>query len=196
MANADSPFGLRPVRKAGSAYVTGGGNLYHVAVGDAQVIAPGDPVTVTGTGDAFGIPDVTRSTDGATEEITGIMLGIANGEALLDGTGGINFDTTLNTVTLTSQYILVEDDPSVTYEVQVDGDMAATDLQSTADLIAGAPEQGKSTWEVDSTSFDTGVTGQVRILRVKRVVDNELGEFNVVEVLINLPTNIHNNAGV
>ena len=194
MANADSPFGLRPLRKAGSAYVTGGGSLYHVAVTDAQVIAPGDPVTVTGEADAFGIPTVTRSTEGDGNRITGVNLGIANGEAQLDGTGGINFDTTLNTVTLTSQYILVEDDLTVTYEAQFAGTLTTADISNNANLTAGAPEQGKSTWEVGAVA--AAATSQVKIIRLKRVVDNEVGEFSKIEILINLPTQVHDTAGV
>ena len=154
MANSDSPFGLRPVRRAGSSYVTGGGNLYNVAAADAQVIAPGDPVVVTGESDANGIPTVTRATAGATERITGVMLGIANGAAGLDGVGGITFDSSLNTITLTNQYILVEDDPLVTYAAQFAGILVAGDISSTANLTAAAPIEGKSQFEIGAVDLD------------------------------------------
>lgn len=194
MANRDSPFGLRPVRQLGGAYVTGNGNIYHVAVGDAQVIAPGDPVVVTGTADADGIPTVERATAGATERITGVMMSIANGAAKLDGTGGITFESSQNTVTLTSQYIFVADDPSIVYEAQFAGTLAVGDISSTAILAAGVAIEGKSTFEIGAI---TGLaTGQVRVLRLVRKPDNEVGEFAKVEVIINLPTTANDTAGV
>lgn len=195
MANQDSPFGLRPVRQLGGAYVTGNGNIYHVAALDAQVIAPGDPVIVTGESDTKGIPTVTRSTAGATERITGVMMSIANSEQpQLDGTGGITQDTSQNTVTLTDQYIFVADDPSIVYQAQFAGTLVVGDISSTANLTAGVAIEGKSTFEVGAV---TGLaTGQVRILRLVQNPNNEVGEFAKIEVIINLPTTANDLAGV
>lgn len=191
MANADSPKGLRPIRMLGSGVYNGSGSLYHVAVGDAQVIAPGDPVTITGTSDTLGIPTVTRSTAGATNRITGVMIGITNGE------GTVLQESTLNTVTLTSQYILVEDNPNTVYEIQTDGAFAVTDVGSNADLSAAAsPGDGISGFEVDSTSFGVGATKQLKVIRAVRVVDNEVGANAKLEVLINLPTWANDTVGV
>lgn len=197
MANVDNPFGLRPIRDANGAPYSGSGSLYHVAVGDAQVIAPGDPVIVTGTADTSGVPTVTRASAGSTNRITGVMLGITSGNALLDGTGSITFDSTLNTVTLTSQFILVEDNPKTVYKVQTDGAFAITDISANANLVAAAsPADGKSGWEVDSTSFAVGATLQVKVLRLVQVEDNEVGANAILEVFINLPTQANDIAGI
>ncbi len=182
MANADSPIGLRAIRHRNGAPYSGSGSLYHVAVGDAQVIAPGDPVIVTGTADANGIPTVTRATAGSTNRITGVMISKTPGE------GDLLQDTPLNTVTLTSQYILVEDNPDVVFEVQCDGAFAVTDISDNANLTSAAAVAGKSQWEVDSTSFAVGATLQVRVLRIVRRLDNEVGVNASLEVMINLHT--------
>ena len=109
MANADNPIGLRPIRKLGGQVYSGSGSLYHVASGDSQVIASGDPVILTGTADTNGIPTVTRASAGATNRITGVMNAITNGE------GTVLQDSPLNTVASTSQYILVHDDPIIVF---------------------------------------------------------------------------------
>lgn len=189
MANADSPIGLRPIRHMSGAPYNGGGSLYHVAVGDAAVIAPGDPVTVTGTADTTGIPTVTRSTAGATNRITGVMISITNGE------GTVLQDSPLNTVTLTSQYILVEDNPNVVYEVQASTTIVAGDISETANLlIPASTSDGKSGAEVGAIAGLA--TSQVRILRLVRRVNNELGLNANLEVVINLPTTANDTVGV
>ncbi len=195
MANVDNAFGLLPVRNANGAVYNGSGSLYHVAASDAQVIAPGDPVIVTGTADANGIPTVTRATGAATNRITGVMLSIAQGKPQLDGSGGgFTQDSPLNTVASTSQFILVEDNPQVSYAAQFAGTLAVTDVSSTANLTAAAsPADGKSGWEVGAV---TGLaTGQVRILRVRLLPENEVGEFAKIEVMINLPTQANDTVG-
>lgn len=189
MANADSPIGLRPIRMLGGGVYNGSGSLYHVAVGDANVIAPGDPVTITGEADTTGIPTVTRTTAGDTERITGVMIGITNGE------GTVLQTSTLNTVTLTSQYILVEDNTQVVYEVQAAGTIAAGDIGATANLLIPAPtSDGKSGAEVGTVAGAS--TSQVQILRLVRRVDNALGLNANLEVIINLPTTANDTAGV
>lgn len=191
MANADSPKGFRPIRMLGGGVYNGSGSLYHVAVGDAQVIAPGDPVIITGTSDTTGIPTVTRGSAGATNRITGFMIGITNGE------GTVLQTSTLNTITLTSQYILVEDNPNVVFEGQVTAAFAVTDIGGNADMSAAAsPGDGISGFEVDSTTFGVGATKQLKVIRLVRRVDNEVGTNAKVEVFINLPTWANDVVGV
>ena len=190
MANANNPSGLRPVRHRNGAPYNGSGSLYHVASTDSQVIAPGDPVVVTGTSDANGIPTVTRATAGDGNLITGVMLGITNGESAT----GVIFDSTLNTVASTSQYILVEDNPDVVFEAQFSGTLAVTDISNNANLSAAAPLAGKSQWQVGAVS--ALATAQVKILRLVRRENNEVGEFSKIEVMINQHTQAEGTAGV
>ena len=170
---------------------SGGGSLYHVASTDANVIAPGDPVIVTGTADTRGIPTVTRATAAATNRITGVMMSRIKGETT------VLHDDTLNTTASTSQYILVEDNPNVVYEAQCSAGLAVGDISNTADLlIPASTTDGKSGAEVDSTSFAAGATGQVRVLRVVRRPNNDVGANANVEIVINLPTTANDRAGI
>lgn len=188
MANVDNPRGFRAIRNRDGSPYNGVGNLYHVASGDSQVIAPGDPVVITGTADAYGIPTVTRWSSGA---VTGIMAGVTNGE------GTVLQNSAQNTVASTSQYILVHDGPDVVFEGQCDGGCAVTDIGSNATFTAAAsPSDGKSGFEVDSTSFATTATLPLKILRYVRREDNEVGTNGAVEVLINNHTQDNNIAGI
>ena len=191
MANADNPIGLRPIRKLGGQVYSGSGSLYHVASGDSQVIASGDPVILTGTADTNGIPTVTRASAGAANRITGVMNAITNGE------GTVLQDSTLNTAASTSQYILVHDDPMIVFEAQMSSAFAVTDIGNNANLLAAAsPADGKSGWEVNSTGIAGTATLQVKIIRLVRRQDNEVGANANVEVLINLPTWANDTVGV
>lgn len=190
MANTDNPFGLRAVRHRNGAPYNGSGSLYHKAAGDATPLAPGDPVIVTGTADTTGIPTITRATAGATNRITGVVIGRTNGE------GTLLQDDTLNSPASTEDYLLIEDNPDVVYEIQADGAVAVTDISSNANLIAGMAVEGKSAFELDSTSFGTGATLQLKVLRLVRDVNNEVDTNAKLEVMINLPTQAPDSVGV
>lgn len=191
MANSDNPQGLRPVKYLSGAPYNGAGNVYHVAVGDSVVINPGDPVIVQGTSDTRGIPTVSKSTAGATNRITGVMISKTNGE------GTVLQDDPVSTTPSTSQYIFVSDQPDVVYDVQVSAAFAVTDVSNTANLLIPVSTiDGKSQAEVNSSAMAAGATGQVRILRLRDVTDNEVGANANVEVVINLPTTANDLAGV
>ena len=189
MANADSPIGLRAIRMLGGMVYNGSGSLYHVAVTDADVIAPGDPVIITGEADTDGIPTVTRASAGHANRITGVMNSITNGE------GTVLQTSPLNTVTLTSQYILVHDNPQIVYEAQASTTIVSGDIGATANLlIPASTTDGKSGAEVGAIAGAS--TSQVQILRLVRRVDNALGANANLEVIINLPTTANDTAGV
>lgn len=187
MANTDNARGLIPVRMANGSPYNGSTSLYHVASGDSQVIAPGDPVLVTGTADANGIPTVARASAGISNYITGVMVGLAQGAG-----DELNRDSGLATTASTSQYIAVCDDPGVSFEVQVSASIAVTDISTNGDFVAAAANGlGLSGWELDSTTFGTGATKQARILRVVQRDDNEIGTNAKVEVKLNTHSQTH-----
>tara|TARA_R110000772_G_C13153777_1_gene425275 strand:- start:126 stop:695 length:570 start_codon:yes stop_codon:yes gene_type:complete len=189
MANSDSPQGLRPIKYLSGAPYNGAGNVYHVASGDGTIINPGDPVVLTGTADTRGIPTVTKATAGATNRITGVMISMTNGEST------VLQDSNISTTTATSQYILVEDNPDVVYDVQCSGTLAVTDIGETANLlIPVSTVDGKSQTEIGA--FAGLATSQVRVLRLRDVENNEVGLNANVEVVINLPTTANDTAGV
>lgn len=190
MANSDAPQGLVPVRHRNGAPYSGSGSLYYVAAAHAGIINPGDPVTVTGTASALGVPAVDISTAGDTNPITGIMISRINGD------GTVLQDDTVPLPATTEGWILVEDNPDVVFRAQVSVSIAATDISNNADMVAGAAVNGRSGWEVDSATFGAGATKQVKVIRLERVQDNELGTNAKIEVMINNHTQAHNTAGV
>ena len=190
MANSDNPYGLRAIRHRNGAPYNGGGSLYHKAAADTTPLAPGDPVVVTGTADTVGIPTITRATAGASNAITGVVIGRTNGE------GTLLQDDTLNSPASTADYLLIEDNPDVVFSIQVSGALAATDISNNVDLLAGAATEGKSAFEADSTTFGTGATKQLKALRLVRNPENELDTNGKIEVMINNHTQSSGTTGV
>lgn len=189
MANNDNPQGLQAIRHRNGAPFNGSGSLYFVDAAHAGAIAPGDPVTVTGTADSTGIAAVDISTAGDTNPITGIVIGRTNGEGTL-----LQDDSVILPAT-TEGYLLVADDPDIVFEAQATT-IAVTDVSSNAALVAGAASVNQSGWEVDGATYGTAATLQVKVLRLVRSVDNEVGANAKVEVMINNHTQAHNTAGV
>ena len=76
VGNTNAPMGLRAVGTLGSAGYVGRVATYATSTSDTQAIGIGDPVVVTGTGDAAGVPVVTRLTQAGTTAIVGAVVGI------------------------------------------------------------------------------------------------------------------------
>lgn len=184
MANNDSPFGFKPVRKLGSAPNSGGGGRYYRSTGDSTVITIGTPVDLGGTGDTAGTaPTVVRATAGSGGYVVGVVTGIENltsdnlsRKYLPSGEAG---------------YLLVDDDPNSEFEVQEDSvgnALTATAIGSNIDFIIGTDNTttGLSSTEIDSSSCDTTNTLQCRVLGLVDRADNELGTNAKWRVKFNL----------
>lgn len=182
MANANSPQGLRPIRDGSNRNWTGGGNTYYVntAANDFYV---GDPVIVNGGADADGIPTVVIATAGATNRWTGVIVGFqVQGQTVPAINGGPYLPSG------SSGYVIVEDDPNVTYEVQATT-AAAADLDANSILASGTGSRiTGSGWYVDTGTKGTDATYQVRIIGVSQRPDNALGQYCKILVRNNLPT--------
>lgn len=190
MANSDSPMGLKAVKYLSGAPYNGAGNVYAVAAADANVIAPGDPVIVTGTSTPRGVPYVTRATAGATNRITGVMQGkVSYGQTV------IKQDDPVSTRASTLQYVLISDSNDIVYNVQASGTIAVTDISNTFNLLIPASTiDGTSSCELGAA---TGLaTAQVRVLRLHDVENNDIGLNANMEVTINLPTITNDTVGV
>lgn len=188
MANADAPFGLRPVRHRNGAHYNGAANPYYVPSTYATDLFIGDPVIVTGTantsrvalndGDhgtqfpAGSLPEVNRATAGAGNDITGVIVGF--GASPSDG-----LEKQYGPAS-TERVVWVADDPDLMFEAQEDSDggaLSETDVGQNIDLVAGSGDTtyGMSGWELDSSTAATGSTLQCRIERLANRGDNEVG---------------------
>ncbi len=194
MANADTPFGLIPVRHKGGAPYNGAANPYLIPSSDSADMFIGDPVVKTGTantaeikrvGGDFGIgtlPAVAKATAGSTNRISGVIVGFMPATR----------DSEVYGVASTDRVAMVADDPDLVFEAQGDDALAVTGVGANANLVfthSGSTITGKSGVEVDSSTSAVGATLQCRVLRFANRSDNEANAAaNKVEVMINLHT--------
>lgn len=192
MANANTPFGLRPINDNGTPW-SGQGQLCAVPSSQSGNIFLGDPVIALGGTDAFGVPLVGIATDGATNLILGTMVGISNGPA---GSGfTVTRDLPVYRQASIANYILITDDPNQLYTIQEDSVggaiAAATGGMANGNLVAGAGSTvtGFSGWMLDSStvSSSANTTYQLRLIGTTRGPDNAIGNYAKWTVRINLP---------
>jgi hypothetical protein len=158
---------------------TGGGNTYYVTSAHAGNLFIGDPVIVTGSADAAGVPTVDIATAGATNYFTGAILGFVPDPTIL-ANGYLPAST--------AGYVIVEDDPNVTYEIQA-STLALADLNANSILAAGTGNRTTgSGWFMDTATKGTSNTYQLRIVGIAQAPDNALGQYCKAHVRINLPT--------
>jgi hypothetical protein len=202
MANANAPFGLKPVNLDGTTW-SGQGRLIYIPSSQAGNIFIGDPLVPLGTTDAYGVPAFGIATAGATNRIAGSFLGQSNGPA----SGGNASSTMLQSATLyhpaaTAGYGLLCDDPNVAYEIQEDSDGGAiaitTGGYANGNLASGSGSTvtGLSAWTLDSSTVATGnATYQVKVIGLVRGPDNAIGNYARWLVQLNLSALAQNTAG-
>lgn len=171
-------FGLKPVRyKDGSPY-NGAANVYYVPASDGTALFVGDPVIIAGSGDADGVPSVTRAAAGV--RVTGAVVGFT-------GNPNVSTDTGLRVgyrAASTEDYVLVADSPDLLFEVNEDavgGALAVTDIGLNLDLVAaaGSTVTKKSGYALDSSTKAT-TAAQVRLQGKSPTVDNAIGSTSTV----------------
>lgn len=172
MANADTPFGLKPVRHRSGAPYTGSGTVYSVAAGDGTAIMVGDLVTNAGTAQTINgvvYQDVVRSATG--DVFQGVVIGV-----LPDTQDSLKYRAAS-----TQRLLLVEDNPDLLFEIQeVSGGtpLAAADIGLNANVVvaAGSTVTGLSGMELNNATEATTNTLDFKILGFVNRVDNEIGE--------------------
>lgn len=184
MANADAAFGLRPLGLNTDKQTS----VYSVDATSASAIYINDPVTMTGSADANGIPEVGPITvDDATpannSPIVGIVVGVAS-----DKTGGQLQDDNkyVSATPGAGKYVIVADDPDLTFAVQEDGDLgvAGVGAHFNLEIAAGNNTSGVSKTEIDSSTADvTDAAGEynLKVMRLRQSPDNEVGTNAVWE---------------
>lgn len=175
MANVDSPFGLRPIRHQSGAPYNGAANPYYIAATYGTALYIGDPVikvaagsntaavSAAGLGDfpIGSLPNIEKATAGATNRVTGVIVGFApNPDNLTQ-----HYNPASN-----ERVALVCDDPDVIFEIQADGAIPAASMGLNAVFIythSGDTSTGLSGVELDTTSTAPGAdaTYQMLILR-------------------------------
>lgn len=201
MANANKPMGLSPHSYLGGAKWNGQATVYSLLVGDtSNAYAIGDPVSLAGSGDAAGIPNIVLTTAGDAHPLLGAVVGLAPASNLYGGAigagapqfGSVIVPAGTRTATI---YLLVADDPDILYAVQEGGAgtaLATGDLGANINLLSGANNGYASGWLLDNNSKGTTATFQMQLLRLLQTADNTFGSFAKWLVRVN---NHHFKAG-
>lgn len=189
MANANTPFGLRPVRHRNGAPYNGAATRYYVPASDGTALYLGDPVIIAGSADTNGVASVTRATAAGGAHLLGPVIAVEPA----DGSNSGGRDSTTYRVASTERYVWVADDPDLVFEIQEDavgGALAATNVGQNVDLISGSGSTvtGLSAFQADSSTAATTNTLQLRILGFSQKTGNEIGANAKIEVAINLHT--------
>jgi hypothetical protein len=193
MANANAPFGLRPINDNGTPW-SGQGRLVYFPTSQAGNIFLGDPLLPLGGTDAFGVPAVGIASAGSTNTILGGFNGIMNGPA---GSGfTVTRDLPVYRQASIANYGMVCDDPNQLYAIQEDsngGAIAAANAGfANGNLVTGAGGStvtGFSSWQLQSSTV-TGSgnpTYQVKVLGLLRGPGIAIGNYAVWVVRLNLP---------
>jgi hypothetical protein len=173
MANADTPFGLRPVRYVSGAPYNGAANKYYIPSTDTDTaVYIGSVVKLTGGADADGIAVVTGNV-ATSNPVVGVVVGVVPETA----------DSLKYRANSTSRYVWVADDPNLLFEVQEDstgGALAATATGATcvlAGFTSGSTVTGLSAIELDSSNVSetSDVDDDVRIISLVQRPDNAVG---------------------
>lgn len=192
MANADTPFGLKPVRHRNGAPYTGAARIYSVAAGDGTAIYVGDLVTAAGTSQTINgviYSDVVQSATG--DVFQGVVVGVLP----------VTQDSLKYRAASTQRLLLVADDPDLTFEIQeVSGGtpLTANDAGLNANIVvaAGSTTTGLSGIELNNATEATTNTLDVKIQGFVNRVDNEIGEHAKWFVVLNRHRYANQVAGV
>ncbi len=177
MSSVNAPFGFRP------AYHPSGldrANKYSITGAYGTAIFKGSPVILNTNG------TVVIGTTAAD------LLGVFAGCEYIDATGKPNVSNfwpaaqTVQANTVPTAWVY--DDPTIVYEVQASGPIAATAVGDQADVInpgAGSTATGLSTAGLNSTLAGAGVQAQFRIIGLAGGLDNAWGDlFTIVQVTL------------
>lgn len=185
-ANPNTPMGLQPYQRRGSASYRANTHMYYIAAGDASAYFVGDPVKRIATpASANGIPTVTIAVGATSALITGAIVGFVGvGSATQSAPQGSFFANSGSPGPLsrpaaaaTGYFVMVDDDPASLFVVQANATQLGTSVGKTANLVAGAGSAytGLSGWQIATSTVGTASTKQVIIVDYEQEVDNVVG---------------------
>jgi hypothetical protein len=184
MANANNPFGLRPVGTLNGASYSGQIRQYFVPATDGTAIYVGSPVKLGGTEGSLNADDLpmpTATAAASTNTIIGVCVGVQPLPTALQ---------TLYRPAATAMYIYVDVDPNTIYEIQGDSDTydaADIGMNMNYTVVAGSTVTGLSKTVADQSSAAVTATLDMQVLASKPSINNELtGGYPLLLVRLNL----------
>ena len=202
MANLVSPRGFVPSRYANGATWAGAVTMYHIPLADTNQYNPGDVVKSSPNGDANGLPDVTKITNG-TDTPRGVIISVLVAQPNSPSNVGINLDLTIQNIPVTKlhdYYVLVADDPMLLYELQDDGlnVLTATSCNKNASFTVANPTspQQNSATVLNTASVATTSTLNLKLQGLVQRPNNAFGQYATWIVRFNQHELNGNTAGV
>jgi|SRR6185436_11286375 len=172
MANANTKFGLRPVRYLSGAPYNGAANTYSTPTGDGTAIFLGDPVTYIGTSQTINgniYADVKQAATG--DIIVGVCV------AVLPVTG----DSLIYRAASTQRLLFIADDPNLLFEIQESAGgtaFTANDMGLNANFVVGSGSTANGMSGVEINNATEAATNTLDLLLTGFVnrADNAIGE--------------------
>lgn len=172
MANADTPFGLKPVRLLSGSPYNGATMLFSTAAGDSTAIFVGDPVKLSGTAQVINgvtYTDVDQAASG--DVVVGVVTSV-----LPETRDSLNYRAAS-----TARVVAVATDPDLIFEIQeVSGGTALTTaaigLNANFVVGSGSTVTGLSGVELNNATEATTNTLDLQIVGIANRSDNEAGE--------------------
>jgi len=204
MANLIGPRGFVPSRYRDGSCWNGQVNMYYIPAADTNQYNPGDAVKSAAGGDANGIPQVVKITNG-TDTARGVIFGCLVANPNLPSLVGTNLDLTVQNIPATKTkdyYVLVCDDPNVLYELQDDGLNPGTTVAAACNKNATytvtnptAPQQNSAT-VLNSASIAVTATLSLKLMGLVQKPNNAYGANATWLVMFNEHEFQGNTAGV
>jgi len=203
MANADTPFGLTPIKNSPFNEIPK--NYYYIPSSYATALFKGDPVVKTGTSNTVAVttagryfnpgslPEINKATAGDGNAITGVIIGFLANPS--------NLNITYNPAS-TECVAIVADCPLQEFEIQEESagsPLAVTSVGLNANLVyaeSGSTVTGLSGAELDTTTPATTSTFQLKILRLMDGPENAIGQHANWRVKINNHTEANVTTGI
>lgn len=185
-ANPNTPMGLQPLQRRGSASYRANTKMMYIAAADASAYYVGDPVKRVATpASANGIPTVTLAVAGTSALITGAIVGFVGvGNATQSAPQGSFFANSGTPGPLyrpaaapVGYFVMVDDDPATLYVVQANATQLGTSVGKNANLVSGVGSAytGLSGWQLATSTVGTQSTKQVQIVDYEQEIDNVVG---------------------
>lgn len=203
MPNSTTPTGLRPVRYLSGQEYTGACRPYYVPASYATALFLYDPVVLAGGANTTAVrghlpgtlPVVTKATAGASNRITGVIVGfepVSGSEAPVYGKAS------------TERIALVADDPDLLFSIKDDGYAALTVAAISKNAMLNLAASGSTVTGVSGATMDSGTTtapspnanGQLTVISASRSPNNTIGQYASWLVRINLHSYAPGVAGV
>ena len=150
--------GFQLSKTQGASGYTGKVQTYAFLAADANLMAVGDAVIVSGTANADGVASITRANGGAGTAITGTIDSFAPDLSNLELKG-----RTASTARLAQ----IQIDPDAVYELEIGSVLAITDVEANFLLTPTAPTTTGSLVRSAMVSGAASATGPLRLIGLK-----------------------------